>query len=238
MDDVVAITLFSIFLGIYGGQHVNYLLNIVSIPLQFLFGILFGLITAILLVFLFKHFNIRNTEKTLIILGSAILLKNLGDVLSSYIPIAALVGVMVIGFVILDRMPELGTQISSKLDKIWIFAEILLFVLVGALVNIYLAASFVLIGLTIISIGLIARSAGVYLSLMGSNLNLKEKIFCILAYTPKATVQAAIGAIPLSVGVASGQIILAIAVIAILFTAPLGSFAVSIYGEKALKAES
>ncbi|MGV8143190.1 MAG: cation:proton antiporter [Methanothermobacter sp.] len=238
VDDVVAITLFSIFLGIYGGQHVNYLLNIVSIPLQFLFGILFGLITAILLVFLFKHFNIRNTEKTLIILGSAILLKNLGDVLSSYIPIAALVGVMVIGFVILDRMPELGTQISSKLDKIWIFAEILLFVLVGALVNIYLAASFVLIGLTIISIGLIARSAGVYLSLMGSNLNLKEKIFCILAYTPKATVQAAIGAIPLSVGVASGQIILAIAVIAILFTAPLGSFAVSIYGEKALKAES
>ncbi|MGZ7109685.1 MAG: cation:proton antiporter domain-containing protein, partial [Methanobacterium sp.] len=161
----------------------------------------------------------------------------LGDALSSIIPIAALVGVMVIGFVILERMPELGAQISDKFDKIWIFAEILLFVLVGAQVNIYLAASFALIGIVIITIGLMARSVGVYLSLIGSNLNLQEKIFCIIAYIPKATVQAAIGGIPLAMGVASGQLILAIAVIAILFTAPLGAFGVSIYGEKVLKPE-
>lgn len=212
-------------------------MTVVSIPIQFVFGILFGLAIALLLIYLFKHFSIRNTEKTLIILASAILLKNLGDVLSSIIPIAALVGVMVIGFVILERMPEIGMEISDKLDKIWIFAEILLFVLVGAQVNIYLAASYALIGLTIIIIGLMARSAGVYMSLLGTNLNLKEKIFCIMAYIPKATVQAAIGAIPLSMGVASGQLILAIAVIAILFTAPLGSFAVSLYGEKALEPE-
>lgn len=237
VDDVVSITIFSIFLGIYGGQQLNYLMTVVSIPIQFIFGILFGLAIALLLIYLFKHFSIRNTEKTLIILASAILLKNLGDVLSSIIPIAALVGVMVIGFVILERMPEIGMEISDKLDKIWIFAEILLFVLVGAQVNIYLAASYALIGLTIIIIGLMARSAGVYMSLLGTNLNLKEKIFCIMAYIPKATVQAAIGAIPLSMGVASGQLILAIAVIAILFTAPLGSFAVSLYGEKALEPE-
>jgi NhaP-type Na+/H+ or K+/H+ antiporter len=237
VDDVVSITIFSIFLGIYGGQQLNYLMTVVSIPIQFIFGILFGLVIALLLIYLFKHFSIRNTEKTLIILASAILLKNLGDVLSSIIPIAALVGVMVIGFVILERMPEIGIEISDKLDKIWIFAEILLFVLVGAQVNIYLAASYTLIGLTIIIIGLMARSAGVYVSLLGTNLNLKEKIFCIMAYIPKATVQAAIGAIPLSMGVASGQLILAIAVIAILFTAPLGSFAVSLYGEKALEPE-
>lgn len=237
VDDVVSITIFSIFLGIYGGQQLNYLMTVVSIPIQFVFGILFGLAIALLLIYLFKHFSIRNTEKTLIILASAILLKNLGDVLSSIIPIAALVGVMVIGFVILERMPEIGMEISDKLDKIWIFAEILLFVLVGAQVNIYLAASYALIGLTIIIIGLMARSAGVYVSLLGTNLNLKEKIFCIMAYIPKATVQAAIGAIPLSMGVASGQLILAIAVIAILFTAPLGSFAVSLYGEKALEPE-
>lgn len=237
VDDVVSITIFSIFLGIYGGQQVNYIITVISIPIQFIIGILFGLVIALLMVYLFKHFNIRNTEKTLIIIASAILLKNLGDALSSIIPIAALVGVMVIGFVILERMPELGMQLSDKFDKIWIFAEILLFVLVGAQVNIYLAASFALIGLTIIIIGLIARSCGVYVSLMGSNLNLKEKIFCIMAYTPKATVQAAIGAIPLSMGVASGQLILAIAVIAILFTAPLGSFAVSIYGERFLEPE-
>jgi len=237
VDDVVSITIFSVFLGIYGGQQVNYITTILGIPLQFIFGILFGLVIAILLVYLFKHFNIRNTEKTLIILASAILLKNIGDALSSIIPITALVGVMVIGFVILERMPELGMQISDKFDKIWIFAEILLFVLVGAQVNIYLAASFLMVGLIIIIIGWIARSCGVYLSLMGSNLNLKEKIFCIMAYTPKATVQAAIGAIPLAMGVASGQLILAIAVIAILFTAPLGSFAVSMYGERILEPE-
>lgn len=237
VDDVVSITIFSIFLGIYGGQQVNYLMTVASIPIQFALGILFGLIIAIILVYLFKHFNIRNTEKTLIILASAILLKNLEDALSSIIPIAALVGVMVIGFVILERMPELGAQISDKLDKIWIFAEILLFVLVGAQVNIYLAASFALIGITIITVGLIARSAGVYVSLIGSNLNLNEKIFCIIAYMPKATVQAAIGGIPLAMGVTSGELILAIAVIAILFTAPLGAFGVSIYGERVLEVE-
>lgn len=237
VDDVVSITIFSIFLGIYGGQQVNYLMTVASIPVQFALGILFGLIIAIAIVYLFKHFNIRNTEKTLIILASAILLKNFGDALSSIVPIAALVGVMVIGFVILERMPELGAQISDKFDKIWIFAEILLFVLVGAQVNIYLAASFAIVGIVIISIGLIARSIGVYVSLMGSNLNLNEKIFCIIAYIPKATVQAAIGGIPLAMGVASGQLILAIAVIAILFTAPLGAFGVSIYGERVLKPE-
>ena len=238
VDDVVSITIFSIFLGLYGGQQVNYLLAVASIPIQFALGILFGLIVAVLLVYLFKHFNIRNTEKTLIILASAILLKNLGDALSSIIPVAALVGVMVIGFVILERMPELGAQISDKFDKIWIFAEILLFVLVGAQVNIYLAASFALVGIIIITIGLMARSAGVYLSLIGSNLNMQEKIFCIIAYIPKATVQAAIGGIPLAMGVASGQLILAIAVIAIIFTAPLGAFGVSLYGEKVLKPEN
>ncbi|EKF85969.1 sodium:proton antiporter [Methanobacterium formicicum] len=235
VDNVLSITLFSIFAGMYGSQHVNYLMTFLSIPLQFALGILFGLITAVILIFVFKRFNIRNTEKTLIILASAILLKNLGDVLSSMVPIAALIGVMVIGFVILEKMPELGMEISSKLDKIWIFAEILLFVLVGAQVNIQLAASFAVVGLAIILIGLTARSAGVYLSLMGSKLNLREKIFCIIAYTPKATVQAAIGAIPLSMGVATGPEILAIAVIAILFTAPLGAWGVNWYGEKVLK---
>ncbi|HSO25756.1 MAG TPA: cation:proton antiporter [Methanobacteriaceae archaeon] len=237
VDDVVSITIFSIFVGIYGGQQINYFREALSIPLSIGLGILFGLILAFILIYLFKRFDIRATEKTLIVLASAILLKNLGDSLNSIVPIAALVGVMVIGFVILEKMPEVGARLSEKFGKIWIFAEILLFVLVGAQVNIYLAASFLFIGLAIIIIGLMARSVGVYLSLMGSNLNLEEKIFCIFAYIPKATVQAAIGAIPLSIGVASGDIILAIAVIAILFTAPLGSFAVSKYGEKVLKSE-
>ncbi|MDZ4172215.1 MAG: cation:proton antiporter [Methanobacteriaceae archaeon] len=235
VDDVVSITIFSIFLGLYGGQQINFLKEVLGIPVSIALGILMGLILALILINLFKHFNIRATEKTLIVLASAILLKNFGDYLNSFVPIAALVGVIVIGFVIIEKIPDIGRQLSEKFSKIWIFAEILLFVLVGAQVNIYLAMSFLFIGLAVIIIGLMARSAGVYMALMGSNLNLKEKIFCMFAYMPKATVQAAIGAIPLSVGVASGEIILAIAVIAILFTAPLGSFAVSFYGEKALE---
>ncbi|MCK9150816.1 cation:proton antiporter [Methanobacterium alcaliphilum] len=237
VDDVVSITIFSIFLGLYGGQQINYFKEILGIPVSIALGIAMGLVLAFVLIYLFKRFEIRASEKTLIVLASAILLKNIGDYLNSYIPVAALVGVMVIGFIILEKMPKVGNQLSEKFSKIWIFAEILLFVLVGAQVNIYLAASFVVVGLTIICIGLMARSVGVYVSLMGTNLNNQEKLFCIMAYIPKATVQAAIGAIPLSVGVASGQLILAIAVIAILFTAPLGSFAVSLYGEKALKVE-
>ncbi|MDI6644055.1 MAG: cation:proton antiporter [Methanobacteriaceae archaeon] len=238
VDDVVAITIFSVFLGIYGGQQINFAWEFLSIPLSIITGVLLGLVLAVILLYLFRRFNIRNTEKTLIILGSAILLKNIGDYFNQYVPVAALLGLMVIGFVLIEKMPEVGLPLAEKFNKIWIFAEILLFVLVGAQVDIYLAISAGLIGLVIIIIGLLARSIGVYGSLVGTNLDFKEKIFCILAYTPKATVQAAIGAIPLAAGVASGQLILAISVIAILFTAPLGAISVQYYGEKILKPEN
>jgi len=238
VDDVVAITIFSVFLGIYGGQQINFAWEFLSIPLSIITGVLLGLALAVILLYLFRRFNIRNTEKTLIILGSAILLKNIGDYFNQFVPVAALVGLMVIGFVLIEKMPEVGLPLAEKFNKIWIFAEILLFVLVGAQVDIYLAISAGLIGLLIIIIGLLARSIAVYGSLAGTNLDLKEKIFCILAYTPKATVQAAIGAIPLAAGVASGQLILAISVIAILFTAPLGAISVQYFGERILKPDN
>jgi len=235
VDDVVAITIFSVFLGLYGGQQINFAWEFLSIPLSIITGVLLGLALAVILLYLFRRFNIRNTEKTLIILGSAILLKNIGDYFNQFVPVAALVGLMVIGFVIIEKMPDVGLHLAEKFNKIWIFAEILLFVLVGAQVDIYLAISAGLIGLVIIIIGLLARSIAVYGSLAGTNLDFKEKIFCIMAYTPKATVQAAIGAIPLAAGVASGQLILAISVVAILFTAPLGAISVQYFGERFLK---
>ncbi|GAB4316341.1 MAG: sodium:proton antiporter [Methanobacteriaceae archaeon] len=235
VDDVVAITIFSVFLGLYGGQQINFAWEFLSIPLSIITGVLLGLALAVILLNLFRRFNIRNTEKTLIILGSAILLKNIGDYFNQFVPVAALVGLMVIGFVIIEKMPDVGLHLAEKFNKIWIFAEILLFVLVGAQVDIYLAISAGLIGLVIIIIGLLARSIAVYGSLAGTNLDFKEKIFCIMAYTPKATVQAAIGAIPLAAGVASGQLILAISVVAILFTAPLGAISVQYFGERFLK---
>jgi len=133
---------------------------------------------------------------------------------------------MTIGFILLEKKPEVSVRLSSKMNKIWVLAEIILFVLVGAEVNIGVAINAGLIGLLIILIGLLGRGLGVVLATMGSHLNWKERVFCVIAYTPKATVQAAIGAIPLSMGVASGEIILAIAVVAILFTAPLGAIGI------------
>jgi len=129
VDDVVSITLFSVFLGIYQGQQVNLLVEAIGVPLSILIGIVSGLAMGLSLVYLFRRFSIRNSEKTLIILGAAILLKNAGDIISAYIPVAALIGVMVVGLVILERMPDTGMQLSKKFNKVWIFAEILLFVL-------------------------------------------------------------------------------------------------------------
>jgi NhaP-type Na+/H+ or K+/H+ antiporter len=237
VDDVVSITLFSVFLGIYQGQQVNFIVEIIGVPLSILLGIIAGLGLGLALVQLFKKFKIGNTEKTLIVLGAAILLKNAGDIVSSHVPVAALVGVMVIGLVILQRMPDTSLQLTKKFNKVWIFAEILLFVLVGAQVNVGLIFHVGFAGLAVIILGLTARSMGVLLSLLGSDLNLKEKIFCVAAYIPKATVQAAVGAIPLAARVAAGETILAMAVLAILFTAPLGSMAVKFTGEKFLSVD-
>ncbi len=189
------------------------------------------------LLHLFKRFKIRNSEKLLLILAAAIFLKGIGDALHNWVPVAGLIGVMVIGFVIVDRNPNLGVQLSEKFTKVWILAEIILFVLVGAQVNIYLAISAGAAGILIIGGGLLARSLGVYLSLLGTRLTSAEKIFSMVAHTPKATVQAAMGAVPLAVGVASGDIILAVSVLAILFTAPLGAVGVKIVGETVLKEE-
>ncbi|MDP3066791.1 MAG: cation:proton antiporter [Methanobacteriaceae archaeon] len=236
-DDVVAITVFSVFLGTYLGKSVNLVWTVLGIPLSIILGIISGLILGYTLLHLFKRFKIRNSEKLLLILAAAIFIKGIGDALHNWVPVAGLIGVIGIGFVIVDRNPNLGVQLSEKFTKVWILAEIILFVLVGAQVNIYLAISAGAAGILIISGGLLARSLGVYLSLLGTRLTSAEKIFSMVAYNPKAKVQAAMGAVPLEVGVASGDIILAVSVLAILFTAPLGAVGVKIVGEKVLKEE-
>jgi solute carrier family 9B (sodium/hydrogen exchanger), member 1/2 len=235
LDDVVAITIFSSFAGYFAGAGLNIAGQIFIIPLSILTGILAGALIGITLLYLFKRFNIRDTKKILVILASAIFLTNAEELLRSIIPLAALLGVMVMGFVILERRPSLGREMSARYGKIWVFAEILLFFLVGAEVNIMLVGETGLIGLVIIFAGLIARAIGVYFSLAGTNLSLKEKGFCMLAYSPKATVQAAIGSVPLAMGAPAGEIILTLAVLAIVITAPLGAISMNIAGEKVLK---
>lgn len=235
IDDVIAITIFSTFLGMYGGGQINLGRQLLNIPISIILGGLIGAVIGLILVKFFKKYHLRDTKKVLIILSIAILFNAFEEFMASYLPVASLLGVMTIGFIILERYPELAKRLSLKFNKIWVFAEILLFVLVGAQVNVGVAFQTGLLGLVIILGGLIARSLGVFISLLGTDLTHKERLFCIIAYTPKATVQAAIGAVPLAAGVASGDVILALAVLAIMLTAPLGAIGIKLSGEAFLE---
>ncbi len=167
-------------------------------------------------------------------MGVAIVLTWLEVVCEEHVPVASLLGVMAIGFIILEKSEPIAHIISQKLKKLWIFAELLLFVLVGAQVNIHVAWKAGLAGTLVILTGLVFRSVGTYVSLFGTPFNWKEKLFCVVAYIPKATVQAAIGAVPLAAGVASGEVILAVAVLSILLTAPIGAIGIMVLGERVL----
>lgn len=197
-----------------------------------------GVILGFVLINIFKKYNIRDTKKVLLLLGFSILLNQLEATLKTKLQIASLLGVMTVGFILTEKLPDIGRRLSDKLNKIWIFAEILLFVLVGAEVNVGVALKAGKIGVILIIIGLIGRSIGVIISLLHTDYNLKEKLFCVISYIPKATVQAAMGAVPLSFGVESGvesgDVILAIAVLSILITAPLGAIGIHYSAEKLL----
>lgn len=234
IDDVFAITIFSAFLGIYGGGEVNIGLKILSIPLSIALGILSGILIGWILIKVFQRYVIPSTQRMLIVLSSAVLLTTFEAIVESKVELAGLLGVMAIGFILFEKMPKLGANLSSKFNEVWVFAQILLFVLVGAQVNVRLALEAGLLGILIIGIGLLARSLGVLISLIGTDLNRKERLFSVIAYLPKATVQAAIGAIPLSMGVESGDLILSLAVLSIVLTAPLGAIAIKMTGDKFL----
>ncbi len=237
IDDVFAITFFSTFLGFYSGQNINLTWKILNIPISIVLGVLLGIVVALGLIHFFKKYHIRDTKKALLILSLSIILTGLEDFLKNIIPIASLVGVMVIGFIMLEKYEVVAQRLASKFNKIWVFAELILFVLVGAEVNVHVAINSGLLGLVIIFVGLLARSIGVIISLINSELTWKERLFCVIAYTPKATVQAAIGATPLAVGVPSGDIILAIAVLAIMITAPLGAAGIKLAGNRWLSSD-
>ncbi len=234
LDDVFVIVLFSMFLGMHGGGEANLLAKLAEIPISIILGISIGLVPGYILYRLFTKYDWRPPKRTLIVLGVAMLLTWLETVCANHVPMASLLGVMAIGFIILEKSEPIAHIISLKLKKLWIFAELLLFILVGAQVNIHVAWKAGLAGISVIVIGLVFRSVGTYVSLFGTPYTWKEKLFCVVAYIPKATVQAAIGAVPLAAGVASGEIILAVAVLSILLTAPLGAIGILILGEKVL----
>ena len=238
IDDVFAITILTSFLALYAGKSTNIASQLLQIPVSIILGIGLGLILGFVIIYLFKKYSINDIKRILIVLAFSILLTTIETVFKDKVLIASLLGVMTIGFILTEKLPKVATPLSHGLNKLWVFAEILLFVLVGAQVNISVAFSSGAIGIIIIFIGLIGRSIGVVISLIGTNLNIKERLFCVISYTPKATVQAAMGALPLSLGVASGDLILAISVLSILVTAPLGAIGIKVLSKSLLEAQS
>ncbi len=231
IDDIFAITLFSSFLSLALGKNVNIYTEILKIPMSIISGIVLGGVFGLLLVKFFKSYHIRDTRKVIIFLMISISFHEIETL--NLFPMASLLGIMTMGFIILEKYPVLAKRLSLKFNKLWVFAEVVLFVLIGAAVNIKVIFDSSLIGIAIILIGLIGRMIGVRLALIGSNLNNKEKLFCGLAYIPKATVQAAMAGIPLMMGVPHGDILLAIGVLSIIVSVPIGVIGITL-GQKTL----
>ncbi len=235
IDDVVAITIFSGFLGLYHGAGSGIGMSLTMMPVGLVLGVLLGLLFGWLLAKSFERWHIRDTKKVLYLVGVAILMTAIEELVSDWIPLASLMGVMAMGLVLLEMRPQVAKRLSEKFSKVWILAEVLLFVLVGAQVNVNLALTSGIIGLGLLLLGLLARSAGVLLATSRARMLRGERMFSVVAFWPKATVQAAIGAVPLMAGVPQGEMILAIAVLAILVSAPLGAVAIEATGRRWLE---
>lgn len=234
VDDVYVIVLFSTFTGMIQGENAS-ILNFINIPVSIFLGILIGLLIGYLMAYLFKKVHIRDTSKVLIILSVSFLLVVIEDSLTTSITFSGLIAIMFIGIGIQKKREIVAKRLSIKYSKLWVAAEIFLFVLVGATVNINYLGKVGIKALIVILVALMFRMVGVFFSLLGTSIKPKEKLFTMMAYTPKATVQAAIGGIPLALGLACGDTVLTVAVLAIVLTAPLGAFAIDSTYKKLLK---
>ena len=233
VDDVYVIVLFSTFVGMMQGEGAS-VIDFINIPVSIFLGIAIGLLFGTLLAYYFKKVHIRDTSKVLIILSISFLLVVIEDNLTTSITFSALIAIMFIGIGLQRKREEIAKRISVKYGKLWVAAEVFLFVLVGATVNIGYLGKVGMKALVVIIGALALRMFGVFVCLLGTSLKRKERLFAMMAYTPKATVQAAIGGIPLSLGFACGDTVLTVAVLAIVLTAPLGAFAIDLSYKKLL----
>lgn len=238
VDDVYVIVLFSTFVGMMQGESAS-LLSFVNIPVSILLGMAVGLAVGLavgsLLACFFAKVHIRDTAKVLIILSISFLLVAAEEALTTAITFSALIAIMFIGIGLQKKREVVAKRLSVKYGKLWVAAEVFLFVLVGATVNIGYLGKVGAKALLLIVGALAFRMLGVFVCLLGTSLSKKERLFAMMAYTPKATVQAAIGGIPLALGFACGDTVLTVAVLAIVLTAPLGAFAMDLSYKKLLK---
>lgn len=227
VDDVFVIVMFSVFTGLAQGNGVS-AISFIRIPVSIILGILIGMAAGTILAIYFKKIHIRDTVKVIILLCISFLLVTAEDRFSDIIPFASLIAVMCIGIALQRNRKEAAVRLSVKFNKLWVCAEVILFVLVGATVNISYAISAGISAVMLIFGVLLFRMAGVFVCMIKTKLNMRERLFCVIAYMPKATVQAAIGGVPLSMGLACGNIVLTVAVLAIIITAPLGAFLIDL----------
>lgn len=227
VDDIFVIVLFTSFIGLLKGQ--SFELNVFyELPLSLITGIVCGFTFAYLLTRIFKRIHMRDTIKVLILFSLSFFLVGFEAEISTILPFSGLLAVMTLGMGIQTFYPILASRLLGKFAKIWVGAELFLFILVGAVVNLNVLGSITCLGLLVISIALVGRMIGVQMCLIKTPLNLKERLFTSIAFLPKATVQAAIGSIALSQGLAVGELILSLAVLSILFSAPVGAISIDL----------
>lgn len=222
VDDVFVIVLFTAFTGLASGERVSGL-SFIQIPISIIVGVLVGVAVGILLVKFFKRYHIRDSIKILILLSVSFLLLECETRLKGIIPMSGLLAIMSMGIVMKQIYGELAARISIRYNKLWVAAEVILFVLVGATVNLKYVLVAGILAATIVVVAMIFRMIGVLICMLGTPLNQKQRLYCMVAYTPKATVQAAIGGMPLAMGLACGEKVLMLAVLSILITAPFGA---------------
>lgn len=239
LDDVFVIVLFSTFVGMGQGNSAK-IMDFVNIPISIVLGILLGAGVGIVLAWFFEsnhlhQHTIRNSVKVIIVLGGSFLLLAVEDWLEGIIPLSGLLAIMSMALVLAMRSdPGVTRRLQEKYGKLWLAAEVILFVLVGAAVDIRYTLQAGAGAALMIAIALVFRCAGVYICVLGTKLNWKERLYCMIAYLPKATVQAAIGSVPLALGLPCGNIVLSVAVLSILITAPLGAIGMDISYKKLL----
>lgn len=231
VDDVFVIVMFTAFTSLASTGNIS-AVSFLQIPVSILLGIALGFLVGLLLISFFKKFHMRDSVKILIILSISFLLIELQNRLEGIVPISGLLAIMSLGIIIKQKYQILAVRLSSKYNKLWVAAEIMLFVLVGATVDLKYAMTAGVAAIVLVCGALLFRMLGVLTCLIKTKLTKNERLFCMIAYTPKATVQAAIGAVPLSMGLACGQKVLTVAVLSILITAPFGAICVDkLYGK-------
>ena len=235
-DDVFVIVFFTAFMGLEQGGEVSPL-TLLQIPVSILTGVAVGLGVGLLLALYFKKVHIRDSLKVVILLSISFLLVSQQDAIGQWVPFSGLLAVMSMGVAVQKKREPAAVRLSVKYSKLWTAAEVLLFVLVGATVDLQYVSAAGVAAVALIFGALVFRMAGVLTCLLRTPLNRKERLFCTVAYMPKATVQAAIGGLPLAAGLACGHLVLTVAVLAILITAPLGAFGIDLLYRRCLEQE-